>query len=146
MDQPFYDFTVLDEAHRFDFVSEGKKIIHKIVVFQQIDKTNYYNLVLADVTNSQELDVYVVSNNGDMRRILGTVFQCIEVFLKIYSGAIVLFYGSTQERTAIYHWAVSRELSKISMRFTVRGFNGNDFEEFDPVNHYLAFAISIKNG
>lgn len=145
MDQPFYACTILDEAHRFDFVSEGKKLIHKTIVFQQIDKTHYYNLVLADVTDSGELDVYVVSNNGDMRKILGTVFQCIEVFLKINPEAMVLFYGSTEERTAIYHWAVSRELNKAVLRFTVWGFNGIDFEEFNSDSNYLAFAISLKN-
>ena len=27
MNEPFYDFTVLDEAHRFDFLSIGRNVI-----------------------------------------------------------------------------------------------------------------------
>lgn len=145
MNQPFYPFTILNEAHRFDFVSVGKEIIQKTVVFDQIDQTLLYNLMLADITDTGEEDVLVVSNNGDMKKVLTTVFQCIDVFLKLNPDAIVVFYGSTPERTDVYQWAITRELANTSARFNIQGYNGTDFENFNPKIKYFAFAISLKN-
>nr|WP_221390909.1 hypothetical protein [Dyadobacter sp. NIV53] len=135
----------MDEAHRFDFVSVGDKHINKTVVFQQIDKTQFYNLVLADVDSDGELDVFAVSNNGDMKKILATVLQCIEMFLTSNFKATIIFYGSTSLRTNIYQWVINRELAKASLRFFVQGFDGANFVDFNPKDKYSAFAISLKN-
>lgn len=145
MTEPFYEFTILDKAHRFDFVSIGERIIKKTIIFHQTHHSGIYSLTLADITENQELDVYNVSDNGDMRTILSTVLRTISVFLERYPKAKVVFSGSTPSRTRLYQIAINHELSNFQSRFLIEGYTQkNGFEPFTKNKSYDGFAISEK--
>ncbi|TLV03320.1 DUF6934 family protein [Dyadobacter luticola] len=145
MDQAFYAFVILEDAHRFNFVSVGKQLINKTVIFQRIGQTQFYNLALADIKDDGTLDVLTVSNNGDTKKIFATVFQCITNFLQFRPESTIVFMGSTKERTNIYHWLICRNLEKARLNFLLYGYTDGYFETFNPEACYESFAISLKN-
>ena len=49
MNDPFYEFNSLNNATRFDFLSIGKKEIHKAVIFEQSADPQIFSLSLANV-------------------------------------------------------------------------------------------------
>jgi hypothetical protein len=145
MTHPFYDFTVLNEALRFEFDSVGKRIIPKVILFATTDLPNIYSLTLANLLPDGSLDDTTVSDNGDMEKILATVFQCITVFLNDYPDSIVGFSGSSVSRTRLYQIAIARELEEANTRFNVWGFTQDIIEPFQRNKAYEGFLISFKN-
>ena len=41
MDKPFYKFTILEDAYRYEFLSTGLKIIPKIIIYQTTDLPDF---------------------------------------------------------------------------------------------------------
>lgn len=147
MDQPFYQFSILDNAHRFDFVSEGNRSIKKSVIYFATTVPDLYSLTLADVQEDNSLDVYVISDNGDMPKILSTVFHSISSFLVTYPNATVGFKGSTPSRTRLYQIAIAHELDRALHRFKIWGIRSDNSqpEPFQGSTRYEVFFISVNN-
>ncbi len=75
MNQPFYDYTILDEYKRYDFISIGEHIIKKTILFYKTPHVEIYSLTLADVIEDNKLYIYTVSDNGDMKKSWRQFFQ-----------------------------------------------------------------------
>ena len=145
MHQPFYPFSILDEAQRFDFISIGKEQIPKTIVFYQTDDPLFFTLTLANVLADGRLDIRTKSNNGDLEKILSTVFRVIEIFLSHNPEVIVGFAGSSDSRTRLYQIAIAKELVLVVKRFNVWGLTPDGVEPFNPGQRYDGFFISFKN-
>ncbi|MCE7070077.1 hypothetical protein LZG74_07190 [Dyadobacter sp. CY327] len=145
MDKPFYQFTVLNEAKRFDFLSIGKKSIPKTIQFHQTNRSCFFMLVLADLAPDDLLDTQTISNNGDMQTILATVFKAVDIFLAENPAAVVVFSGSNEARTRLYQIAIARELLALRERFNILGMANDEIEVFCKGKRYEAFLISLKN-
>lgn len=137
---PNHDFSI------FDFKSvSNEKIILKKVIFSLIPNTyNYYNLALVDVLEDGNYDDLSISNNNDLKEILSTVYQCIQLFLNQNQQSIVLFAGSSASRTRLYRIAISQNLTEASDKFEIKGFINDTFEDFKPNRAYELFSISLK--
>lgn len=68
MDQPFYNFSILDKACRFNFFSKGKVVIPKPVIFLQTNTPNLFSLTLADIYEDGSFDFTSVSDNDDLEK------------------------------------------------------------------------------
>lgn len=147
MNEPFYDFTVLDEAHRFDFLSIGRTAIHKAIIYSSTPIPNLYSLMLADVEHNGGLNVYSVSNNGDMRYILATVYKTIVHFLDLYPNAMIAFTGSSSSRIRLYRGGISIHINQLRENFQIFGQrrDASELEIFQPGNEYEYFVICLKN-
>jgi hypothetical protein len=145
MDKPFYQFEVLNEARRFDFISIGKKEICKTITFSQTEVPSIYILTLGNVLPNKLLDTDTISNNGDMEMILATVFKAISIFLSNNPDAIIGFTGSCNVRTRLYQIAISREIISLNKRFNVWGVTDEDVEFFGRGRCYNGFFISFKS-
>lgn len=147
MNEPSYELTVLKEAHRFDFLSIGWTAIHKAVIFFTTKAPGLYNLVLADILADGELDIYSVSDNGDMKFILSTVHQTIIHFLTLNPEAVIWFTGSTESRTRLYQIAISSNLKALEENFNVFGIlkKEGSSEAFRKGSIYEHFFICRKN-
>ncbi|MCF0053884.1 hypothetical protein LXM25_27670 [Dyadobacter sp. LJ53] len=147
MNEPFYDFTVLDEAHRYDFLSIGRTAIHKAIVYSSTSIPNLYSLMLADVEPNGELNVYSISNNGDMRHILATVYQTIVHFFDLHPNATIAFTGSSSSRVRLYRSGISIYINQLRENFQVFGIRSDASkpETFQPGNDYTYFVICLKN-
>ncbi|TKK66634.1 hypothetical protein FC093_16490 [Ilyomonas limi] len=145
MNQPFYTFYSSNQALLFDFSSIGKNIISKAVIYTRTDIPDLYTLALVDVYNDGTFDDIVVSDNGDMVKILVTVFKTLSVFFTHYPNAAVAFSGSTPARTRLYRIAISHELDNITKVYDIWGINNNSFQPFRRNTPYTGFLISLKN-
>jgi hypothetical protein len=147
MNEPSYELTVLKEAHRFDFLSIGWTAIHKAVIFFTTKAPQVYNVVLADILADGELDIYSVSNNGDMKFILSTVHKAIIHFLTLNPEAVICFTGSTEGRTRLYQIAISSNLEALEENFNIFGtLKKEGFPEaFCKGRIYDHFFICRKN-
>jgi hypothetical protein len=144
MNQPFYEFTTLNGAMRFDFTSVGLRIIHKVVIYQKLPRPDSYNLVLADVNEYNQLDDFSVSDNGDRDKILATVVQTLFTFFEQHPLAAVSFTGSTSARTRLYQVAIARELDRAGERLDVYGLIDDQPEPFERNKPYVGFVIFQK--
>lgn len=145
MTHPFYDFTIHNEALRFEFDSVGKQVIPKVIVLLSTDLPNIYSLTLANLLPDGSLDDTTVSDNGDMKKILATVLQCVTVFLNDHPTSLVAFSGSSVSRTRLYQIAIARELQQAIERFNIWGLTQDAVEPFERNKSYEGFLISLKS-
>jgi hypothetical protein len=145
MEHPFYDFQILDNAFRYDFVSVGKTIINKTIIYQKASIDNLFALSMGDLLDNGAVDFEIRSNNGDRDTILATIIQTLQQFLQQYSEASVGFTGSSPARTRTYQILINREWDEISKKFVVKGYDNNGLEEFLSNKNYEGFVISLKN-
>ncbi|MCF0061197.1 hypothetical protein MUK70_18315 [Dyadobacter chenwenxiniae] len=145
MNEPFYEFRVLDEACRFDFLSIGKRNIPKTVIYYKSDNPAVFSLTLASIKSDGNLDFQTTSNNGDMKIILATVVQTLKIFLAAYPKAVVVFTGNSPSRTRLYNIIISREIEQVKDYLEVMGFAENYVELFVPNRRYEGFIVSLKN-
>jgi hypothetical protein len=82
MTQPFYELTILDNAHTFNFESVGLKTIPKKILYQKTNRNPFYNLALIDVLDDGTFDDKIESKNGDMEKIMATVAQTLPLFFE----------------------------------------------------------------
>ncbi len=146
MHLPYYTYEKEPDHWSFYFKSTGNRILTKKVEFQRLRSADFYNLALGDVDEEGKMDIYSVSNNGDMYKVLSTVIQIITFFLDTNPDAVVFIQGSTEERTRLYQIAIARELHHFKECFFIAGYNGVTFELFQRERSYTAFAISLKKG
>ncbi|MEJ7740543.1 MAG: hypothetical protein WKF97_24260 [Chitinophagaceae bacterium] len=144
MNQPFYNFSILNQALRFDFLSVGKKVVPKSILYTKTEISNLYSLALVDVYNDGSSDDICVSNNGDMEKILVTVFQTFSIFFTNYPDSIIAFQGSTPSRTRLYRIAISHELANINKVYNVWGIAGEIYRPFEKDHNYTGFLFSLK--
>lgn len=145
MNQSFYNFSVLNQAIRFDFISTGRNIVSKSVIYTKTDVQGFYSIALLDVYPDGSTDDTSVTDNGDMEKILLTVFQTFDIFFKNHPDSIVAFEGSTPSRTRLYRIALSHELSNINRLYTVWGVTNLGYELFKKDQPYIGFLLS-ENG
>lgn len=144
MNLSYYTFEKDQHHWGFYFKSVGHQTLTKKVEFQPMPFNGFYNLALGDVDENGEIDIYSVSNNGDMHKVLATVIQIVAVFLAANPDTVIFVQGSTEERTRLYQIVIGRELQLFNDRFLIAGYNGVAFEEFQRGRIYTAFAISLK--
>jgi hypothetical protein len=77
-----------------------------------------------------ELNVHSISNNGDRNKVLSTVCQAIELYLKKYPTKIVYFKGSTEERTRLYRIIISNNLKHFDLHYDILSEQESDFVAF----------------
>ena len=144
MTQATYSFNVLNHGLRFDFSSIGKRIISKSIIYREIDIPGMYSLALVDNHEDGSSDDTVVSDNGDMEKILVTVFQTFSIFFRRHPDALVAFWGSTASRTRLYRIAISHEWAKIAEIYNVWGITEQAYESFERNRLYIGFLFSLK--
>ena len=130
----------------FEFVSEGPNgLIRKLVEFQQTNQPQLYNLAFGDKNNETgELDDLVVSNNGDMEKVLATVVATLYAFFDQHPDAFVYATGSTKVRTRLYRIGITRFYDEIIQDFDLYGRIGEEFYEFEVGKEYIGFLVTRK--
>lgn len=139
-----YSFNMLNQGLRFDFSSMGKRIISKSIIYRETDIPGMYALALVDNHDDGSSDDTAVSDNGDMEKILITVFETFSVFFQRHPDTFVAFWGSTPSRTRLYRMAISHELPGITKTYNVWGVTEQAYEPFERNRPYIGFLFSLK--
>ncbi|MFN3378023.1 MAG: DUF6934 family protein [Runella zeae] len=125
MNYPNYLFYSNLTSTEFFFESIGSKgVINKVVAFRQTSVPSIYNLGLADYDpNTSEIDDTIITDNGDMEKILATIFQIVIYYLSTNPEHIIYFSGNTPSRTRLYRIAINHSLSEITSFLTYWGLS-----------------------
>jgi hypothetical protein len=143
MDRPSYGFEYSPAHKLYSFISEGDKgDIIKLVQFQFVDDDTF-NLAFGDWNEALDgIDDMVVTDNGDMEKVLATIIQIIKKFLSSNHRSSVQFTGSTPVRTRLYQIIISINYESISQQFEVWGYLNGIWHRFEKNVNYEVFLIS----
>jgi hypothetical protein len=142
VNQKFYAFEASEDYLYFWFESRSKeRTIAKVVEFAEI-KENVFNLAFGDVDESGDLNDLIVSNNGDMYKVMATLAQIVVAFFGRYPAKEVYFAGSSYARTRLYRAVLNREMANWSAIFEVRGVVKGEPVPFQSGIEFDGFLIS----
>lgn len=140
--------SLADESFRtYHFISKGPKgPIRKKVIYTETEFANVYNLAFGDYDlNTNTIDDFAVTNNGDSSTVLATVASTVQVFMNQHPKAWILIMGSTPARTRLYRMCIANNLAEISLNFVIFGRDSNgDWIQFVIGDTYDSFLITKK--
>jgi len=141
MNQPTYKIQV-NEENTYSFISIGRKgLILKVVRFDEIEPT-IFNLGFGDFDfEKQTLSDSIVSDNGDMEKILATVVSILNDFLQNNPKFSVFIVGSTLSRTRLYQIAINRYYEDFKVYFDIFGYRNSEFDVFQKNVNYESFLV-----
>ena len=116
-----------------------------MIDFQYTNLKDFYNLAFGDrdpITG--EIDDKVVSNNGDMEKVLATIVAAVYSFTDRFPEAWIYAEGSTPARTRLYRINIVKYLSVINEDFDLRCLLNGEWEEFNPSVDYQGFVVKRK--
>ena len=143
--EAYYDLKYNADFSIIDFVSIGKNgIIPKRIYFTATDMENVYNLAFGDIDEHGEIDDYRISDNGDRNKILATVYSVIDDYTIKFPERLIIFSGSTKERTRLYRMAVGINLEELSRKFDIYAYLNNELVLFCKNMEVNAFLIKRK--
>jgi hypothetical protein len=149
MEKPNYPIDSFENELFHFFDSIGNEIVTKKVVAFYTSKENeqVYRLILGDVLDDGNIDIYSTSQNNDMEMILTTVIKTIEKFFIRYPDKIVTFTGSTPARTRLYRAVISKFVNNDDYSYKIYGIKSdNDAELFQNNHSYIGYLILKDDG
>jgi hypothetical protein len=142
-----YELIAGDDLFTFEFVSEGKCKIIKVVDFQQAHLPNLYNLALGDENlETGQIDYLVVTNDRDTEKVLATVAAAIYAFTEKHPEAWIYAAGNTEARTRLYRMGINKYFDIAEQNFDIFGeYQIAQMELYQKGKNYLGFAVKRKN-
>ncbi|WP_121965629.1 hypothetical protein [Myroides sp. N17-2] len=148
MQYPYYSLTAFNKNYSYEFTSvSDNKVIEKTINFTLLDiEDGLYNLSFGDkdknTVNSSAIDDKIVSNNGDMNKVLATLFQAVLLFTENKDFYKIYFTGSTPARTRLYRMAISNNYDDLSKYFVIYGVDHKGIVVYFKKNtEYRGFLI-----
>lgn len=134
-----YTYTTNSSCLDFEFESIGPKgSIKKVARFSEIF-TNVYNFGFGDLNaETGEISDSIVSNNGDIDKVLNTIASIIYAFTSTNVDAMVFVQGSTPIRTRLYQMNLNKYWPLINTLLEVFGLKSEKWEHFQPGENYSA--------
>jgi hypothetical protein len=127
--------------------SRGTNPVLKIVSYSAIVRNGelYYNLAFGDYDEryGQVYD-FVITNNGDMRKVLKTVISTLPLFFEEFPHERIHIDGSDQVRRAYYQKIIRDYNGLISQYFNVEGSIRKITESFQSEKEYDFIIVSRK--
>jgi hypothetical protein len=141
-----YEFEISKSAADFLFTSKGDLgIIQKAIRYNKM-QDEVYNLGFGDVNPiSGEIDDTIVTNNGDMTKILATVAFSIYLFTETIPDAWIYVTGSSESRIRLYRMAINKHIQEIEKDFVIYILlEDGEWYPFEPNTNNSAFLIQRK--
>ena len=142
MNQPHYAFTHASKKKTFSFYSLGRQgKIKKVVQFKLIED-EVYNLGFGDYSvKLKSLDDKVVTDNGDMEKVLATVIAITEHFFNGHPNARIFLTGSNTARTRLYQIIINIHFEALIQDYEIFGFLDDEWCLFQKNINYESFLI-----
>jgi hypothetical protein len=141
-----YELKADDQFTTFDFLSEGPKgKIEKIIQFSLVNQNNLYNLAFGDRNYlTGEIDDKVITDNGDIEKVLATVVAAVYAFCDKIPEAWIYATGSTGARTRLYRMGINKFYDIVESDFEIFGQTQSEWERFEKGKDYQAFVVQRK--
>jgi hypothetical protein len=141
-ESPTYNVEYLFDKDSYVFESVGHNgSIYKVVIFSEIEKGKY-NLGFGDydpLTN--DIDDKIVSDNGDMIKVIATVVGIALKFLSENPMTYIYIKGSTLLRTQFYNRIINRNLDDLIHSYEILGSQNGISEIYQKNTPYESFLI-----
>lgn len=144
MDETGYPFKLFRERsfYRFESVSSNKIIKKAVVISRVMGSSILHNLALLDSVDDDEFSDQTESRNGDLRKVLATIFHIVEHFLSMHPKAVLGIKGNDHRRHRLYRIVITRELSNLSGRYEIYGsLKDGTIVPFEPDVEYEHYFI-----
>lgn len=114
----------------FEFLSEGRRgQILKVIQFEPLHLPNLYNLAFGDKDiETGELNDKIVTDNGDLEKVLITVVTALYAFAERYPKTWVYATGSTSSRTRLYRMGINKYIDIVTTDFDIMGEHQSQWE------------------
>lgn len=141
-----YEFNAGEKFMSYDFESDGPKgKITKLVQYIETELKGFYNLAFGDKDHvTGEIDDFVITNNGDSKKVLSTVVSTVYSFTDKYPNSWIYAIGSTKVRTRLYRIGIANNLAEIVQDFDVYGLKDGEWYRFEKNVDYGAFLVRRK--
>lgn len=148
MDSGKYRFKMKDSFYIYEFISQGPKgDVKKVIRFttKKAQGKNYFNLSFGDWDDkNKRIDDRVVTDNGDLEKILGTIGAAIVDITEKFPQMHIYAQGSTPSRTRLYQIYINKYWQNIEPMFQVYAFVNDKWEHFKKNTNYYAFLTMRK--
>ncbi len=141
-----YKVKISEHFTIYDFVSEGHLgKIEKSIKYEEMQK-GIYNLGFGDKNPiTGEVDDIVITNNGDMPKILATVAFSMYIFTTNNPNAWIYVTGSSESRIRLYRMAINKYIEEINEDFIVyTSLEDEEWYPFEPDTNNQKFLIQRK--
>lgn len=143
-----YDFVTTESGLDYTFFSKGPngKIIKKVRFRPTyINGFLVFNLAFGDWNEkSEQLDDLSISNNNDVKKVLGTIAYIVLDFTERFRNSTVHAKGSTSSRTRLYQMGIVAQYQEIDKLLEVFGYKDNEWQPFKKGINYEAFTVRRK--
>jgi len=133
---------------QYSFISLGKSVIVKSVIFTPTEFGDVLNLGFGDLMPDGFVDDEADSNNGDITLVLATVIEITKTFLIEHPEKTIFFKGSTLRRTRFYQRIIKTYKKEFASEFIIIALIENEkgYQEilFDENISKDIFAFLIK--
>jgi hypothetical protein len=144
IEQPYLYYELGTETKYF-FESIGENIsVYKIVGFTLLPNGNW-NLGFGDLQKDGSVDDSVVTNNHDVRKVIGTVAKIAMDFLRKYPERIIEIKPVDRKRKTLYNLVFNRYFEEINAFLDIWGFIEQEKEPYIPTKTYNKFTIKLKS-
>lgn len=142
-----YQIKVGEKFMSYDFESDGPKgKVTKLIQYIETELKGFYNLGFGDKCHiTGEIDDYVITNNGDSKKVLATVASTVYTFTNNYPNSWIYAKGSTKARTRLYRMGIGSNLIEIIQDFEIHGLKDSSWHIFERNVDYDAFLIRRKS-
>jgi hypothetical protein len=145
MNLPQYPVTPSANFAAYFFTSSGKMgTFQNVVQFTLIDNTKICSLGFGVLQPDGSIDDKIVTNNGNMLKILATVANTVYTFTSKYPEYAVAAEGSTKSRTNLYRRMLIQYYDTIVQDFYIFGINGGKILPFEKDKEYEAYSVKRK--
>ena len=105
-----YSFKINKTSTKFRFTSVGRLgKIEKVVRYEKMENEEIYNLGFGDRNpKTGEIDDTIVTNNGDIEKILATVAATLYFFTEINPNVYIYVTGSSESCIRLYRMAINK--------------------------------------
>lgn len=135
-----------NEKVEYEFVSIGKKEIIKRVTFEILEE-NIFVLTFGDYNSrTNKITMNILNENGDVMKILASVFRAIDHFFIKRNKDVVLFWGYDKPRRKYFSKFISYKYSEISIKYQVFGklIDTDLPEEYVKDKEYNYYILALK--
>ncbi|MCE3228071.1 MAG: hypothetical protein K0S32_2622 [Bacteroidetes bacterium] len=116
----------------------------KLIQYTYLEHENVCNLGFGVILPDGTIDDLIITNNGDMEKVLATVAHTVYSFTDSYPDIPIAAKGSTPSRTRLYRKLITLNYLEIEQDFSIYGKKNNSWELFVKGEDYEAFLVKRK--
>ena len=144
MKNEHYPFLSNRDKWHFEFESVGLKgKITKVVLFSKLKK-DVWNLGFGDKRDN-DFDDEVISNNGDLTKVMSTVFVIGMAFSERWPDRILYIDPVDRKRGMLYNAIFERNRIELEEVFVIEGFHNRRWRRYEAGKYFDKFRLSRKS-